>query len=81
MQPRFVARSLLAVALGLAVVLGMGLAASSCGPKQKFCPDAGDGVCRPPPDAAVDMGVDAPDEAACPNGIMIAGDGATVCNP
>jgi len=77
MQPRFRARSLLAVALGLAVVLGMGVAATSCGPKDKFCPDAGDGVCRPPPDAApVDTGVDAPvDQCA----IMVLGDGAVVC--
>jgi hypothetical protein len=77
MQPRFRARSLLAVALGLAVVLGMGLTATSCGPKQKFCPDAGDGVCRPPPDAAVDTGVDAPSVDQC--AIMVLGDGAVVC--
>jgi hypothetical protein len=55
MQPSFRA-SLVVAALGLAV--GLGLVASSCGPKQKFCPDAGDGVCRSPPDATVDMGVD-----------------------
>ena len=41
----------LAVALGLA--LAFGLAISSCGPKQKFCVDAGDGVCPTPIDAPV----------------------------
>jgi hypothetical protein len=39
----------LAFGLGLAfaVSLTLGLVLTSCGPKQKFCPDAGDGVCRP----------------------------------
>jgi hypothetical protein len=36
------------------------IAAPGCGPQQKFCPDAGDGVCRPPPDAPIDTGIDAP---------------------
>ena len=50
---------MVALTLGLAVALG--LAVSSCGPKQKFCPDAGDGVCTPPVDApVVDMGPDVP---------------------
>jgi hypothetical protein len=59
MHPRFLARSFVAVALGLALALG--LAVSSCGPKEKFCPDAGDGVCPIPIDApVVDMGMEAP---------------------
>jgi hypothetical protein len=63
------------VILGFAIAVGA--AAVGCGPKDKFCPDAGDGVCRPPPDAApVDTGVDAPvDQCA----IMVLGDGAVVC--
>jgi hypothetical protein len=49
------------IALGLALFVGLvGLVVSSCGPQQKFCPDAGDGVCRPPPDAPVDLGMEAP---------------------
>jgi hypothetical protein len=60
MHLRFLARSLLAAALGLAVA--MVFLASACGPQQKFCPDAGDGVCRPVPEAAVDMGIEAPPE-------------------
>jgi hypothetical protein len=62
MHPRFLARSLVVIALGLAGVGFTGLLVSSCGPQQKFCPDAGDGVCRPPPDAPVDMGIEAPPE-------------------
>jgi hypothetical protein len=41
----------LPLAVGLAVALGA--ASIGCGPKQKFCPDAGDGVCVPPVDAPV----------------------------
>lgn len=62
--------------MGLAAVLGLGLTASSCGPKQKFCPDAGDGVCRPPPDAAVDMGVDTGPQDM--GSIIIGADGAII---
>jgi hypothetical protein len=42
-------RSRLALALALFVTLGA--VAGGCGPKQKFCPDAGDGVCPTPMDA------------------------------
>jgi hypothetical protein len=57
MNPRFRAPSLVAVVLGLAVAVG--LAAASCGPKEKFCPNTSDGVCVPPMDASVvDMGVE-----------------------
>jgi hypothetical protein len=51
----FASRSLprLGVALGLALgaVLALGVTAAGCGPKQKFCADAGDGVCHAPVDA------------------------------
>jgi hypothetical protein len=60
MPPRSRARSVLAVALGLALSIAAGITATGCGPKERFCPDAGDGVCRPPPDAHIDMGIDAP---------------------
>ena len=58
MHPRARAWSLVTVVLGLAVTVG--LAVSSCGPKEKFCPNTPDGVCQPPMDASVvDMGVEA----------------------
>jgi len=41
-----------ALGFALGTVLALGVAATGCGPKQKFCPDAGDGVCRPIFDAA-----------------------------
>jgi hypothetical protein len=46
-------RPRLGVALGFALgaVLALGVAAAGCGPKQKFCADAGDGICREPIDA------------------------------
>jgi hypothetical protein len=74
MQPRFRA-PLFAAALGLALALG--LVASGCGPKQKFCPDAGDGVCRPPPDAPVveDTGMEAPPMET--GGVFVGPDAAT----
>jgi len=84
MHPRFVARSRtwgLVVALGLALALGVGLAASSCGPQQKFCPDSGDGVCRPPQEASPIDNAEPPMEAGCPNGTSVLADGAVVCNP
>ena len=57
MHPRVRAWSLVTVVLGLAVTVG--LAVSSCGPKEKFCPNTPDGVCVPPMDASVvDMGVE-----------------------
>jgi hypothetical protein len=67
------------VVVGLAAALVIGMAAS-CGPQQKFCPDSGDGVCRPVPDAAVDTGADLPAMEAC-SSISIAADGAMICNP
>jgi hypothetical protein len=66
------------VALAAAVVVG--ITAASCGPQQKFCPDSGDGVCRPVPDAAVDTGVDLPAMEACSSTSFLA-DGAMICNP
>jgi hypothetical protein len=57
MPPRFRARFLVAAALGLSVAFGV--VASSCGPKEKFCPNTQDGVCVPPMDAStVDTGVE-----------------------
>jgi hypothetical protein len=48
----FVGRSRrrLGLALGLALgsALALGVTASSCGPKQKFCKDTEDGVCPTP---------------------------------
>jgi hypothetical protein len=63
MNPRFRAPSIVAVVLGLAVAVG--LAAASCGPKEKFCPNTSDGVCIPPMDASVvDLGVEQPSQDA-----------------
>jgi hypothetical protein len=55
-------RARLVVVKGLAVLaLALGLAASACGPQQRFCPDSGDGVCPVPVDATVKSDVmDAP---------------------
>jgi hypothetical protein len=52
----------LTVVKGLAALaLALGLAASACGPQQRFCPDSGDGVCPMPVDATVKSDVmDAP---------------------
>jgi hypothetical protein len=57
------------------------VASSSCGPQQKFCADAGDGICRPPPDAAPDLGMEAPEDVGCPNGTSVLADGTVICNP
>jgi hypothetical protein len=49
-------RSARVVVKGLAALaLALGLAASACGPQQRFCPDSGDdnGVCPTPIDAPV----------------------------
>jgi hypothetical protein len=46
------------VILGIAIALGAG--AVGCGPKDKFCPDAGDGICRPIPEASVTDTYEAP---------------------
>jgi hypothetical protein len=44
-----------------ALALALGLAASACGPQQRFCPDSGNGVCPTPYDAPVQSDVmDAP---------------------
>jgi hypothetical protein len=51
MHSRFRLASVLTLAVGFAVALGA--AAAGCGPKEKFCPDASDGVCVPPMDAPV----------------------------
>jgi hypothetical protein len=48
------------LALGLGLLLALGAAAGGCGPQEKFCPDSGDGVCRPPPDAHVSDVADTP---------------------
>jgi hypothetical protein len=39
------------VTLAAGLALAVGAASVGCGPKQKFCPDAGDGVCVAPVDA------------------------------
>ena len=40
-----------------ALALALGLAASACGPQQRFCPDSGNGVCPTPYDAPVQSDV------------------------
>jgi hypothetical protein len=40
-----------------ALALALGLAASACGPQQRFCPDSGNGVCPMPYDAPVQSDV------------------------
>jgi hypothetical protein len=52
-------RSARVVVKGLAALaLALGLAATACGPQQKFCPDSGDnGVCPTPVDAPVQSDV------------------------
>jgi hypothetical protein len=48
----------LTVAVGIAIALGA--AAVGCGPKNRFCPDAGDGICRPIPEASAPDTYEAP---------------------
>jgi hypothetical protein len=57
-HPRVRLASVLTVALGIAIAFGA--AAVGCGPKNKFCPDAGDGICRPIPEASVPDTYEAP---------------------
>ena len=75
----FVVRSRpwLGVALGFALgtVLALGVTAAGCGPKQKFCADAGDGVCRPSFDAGPKDTYEAPPVDMGP--IYIGNDGGT----
>ena len=57
-HPRFRLASALTVILGVAIALGA--AAVGCGPKNKFCPDAGDGICHPIPEASAADTYEAP---------------------
>jgi hypothetical protein len=57
-HPRFRSGSALTVILGIAIALGA--AAVGCGPQNKFCPDAGDGICRPIPEASATDTYEAP---------------------
>ena len=66
--------SALTLASGLAVAISV--AAVGCGPKQKFCPDAGDGVCVVPMDAPVVDLADAPSDAP-QESIYVGNDAAT----
>ena len=70
-HPRFRLASALTVILGIAIALG---AAVDCGPKDKFCPDAGDGICRPIPEASVPDIYEAPPTDM--GSIFIGADGA-----
>ncbi len=72
-HPRFRLASALTVILGFAIALGA--AAVGCGPKDKFCPDAGDGICRPIPEASVPDTYEAPPKDM--GSIFVGADGAT----
>jgi hypothetical protein len=60
------------VILGFAIALGA--AAVGCGPKDKFCPDAGDGICRPIPEASAVDTYEAPPKDT--GSIFVGADGA-----
>jgi hypothetical protein len=62
----------------LVLTFALGCLAAGCGPKQKFCADAGNFVCEAPYDAGPVDSADAPEDTGLDGGtIYIGGDAST----